>query len=161
MAIHQRLQTFLAEATAVILTAAVVCLVVGAASPALVCAGGTSLSAANPIASVNSGPVRRIKFAPGATEATVEGRLHGQKDVANFVVRVRAGQHMYVHVESDQLNNPQIDVIFPSGEHMDRDMQGTQFRTDATQAGDYRIKVYEGYKGDPSDGAFALKIKVE
>jgi hypothetical protein len=161
MAIHRSLKAYLAEAIAALLTAAVACVAAGSASPALPGAGGTSASMANAVATANSGPLRRIKFPAGATETTVTGRLRGQKDVANFVLRVRAGQHMDIHVESEQLLNPQIDVIYPSGEHMDRDMQGTQFRTDATQAGDYRIKVYEGYKGDPSDGAFALKIKVE
>jgi len=107
-----------------------------------------------------AGPVRRIKFAPGATEATATGRLRGQHDVQNFVLRVRAGQHMHVAVESDHLLNPQIDVVFPSGEHQDRDMQGTQFDTDSTQAGDYRIKVYEGMKAAPSNGVFVLKVTV-
>ena len=112
------------------------------------------------IAFVAGGPVRRIKFAPGATEATATGRLRGQHDVQNFVLRVRAGQHMHVAVESDHLLNPQIDVVFPSGEHQDRDMQGTQFDTDSTQAGDYRIKVYEGMKAAPSNGVFVLKVTV-
>ena len=104
--------------------------------------------------------VRRIRFVHGGTEATVTGRLRGQNDVVHFVIRVRKGQHMEVAVRSDDLTNPQIDVIFPSGEHMDRDMQGTQFRTDETQAGDYRIDVYEGRKGDPSNGTFSLTVKV-
>jgi hypothetical protein len=76
------------------------------------------------------------------------------------VLRVRAAQHMHIAVESTQLTNPQIDT-FPSGEHMDGDMQGSQFDTDATQAGDYRIDVYEGRKGDPSNGTFRLRIVVE
>jgi hypothetical protein len=108
-----------------------------------------------------SAKMRRIVFAPGATEASVTGRLQGQKDKMHFVLRVRAGQHMYISVDSTQLLNPQIDVIYPSGEHMDRDMQGTQFRTDASQAGDYRIDVYEGEKGDPGNGVFVLKVKVD
>jgi hypothetical protein len=111
--------------------------------------------------SAASAKVRRIIFAPGESEASVSGRLRGQKDKKHFVLRVRAGQHMHISVDSTQLLNPQIDVIFPSGEHMDRDMQGTQFRTDASQAGDYRIDVYEGEKGDPGNGVFVLKVKVD
>ena len=106
------------------------------------------------------GPVRRIKFKRGATTATVRGRLTGYNDIARFVLRVRPRQHMHVSVESDDIGNPQIDVIYPSGEHMDRDMQGTQFDTDSTEAGDYQIQVYEGRKADPSRGTFTLKIEV-
>lgn len=104
--------------------------------------------------------VHRIRFARGAVSATVWGTLYGQHSIRHYILRVRAGQHMKVHVTSTQLTNPQIDVIFPSGEHMDRDMQGTQFETDSTQAGDYRIDVYEGMKGDPGKGKFKLWVEV-
>ena len=105
-------------------------------------------------------PVRRIKFKAGGTSARVRGRLRGQNDVARYIIRVRAGQHMRVTVESEQLANPQIDVRFPSGQRMDRDMQGTQFDTESTEAGDYRINVSEGRKGDPSNGIFYLNVEV-
>ena len=104
--------------------------------------------------------VHRIKFKTGETTARVRGRLLGQNDVAHYVLRVRARQRMHVEVESEQLGNPQIDVIFPSGKRMERDMQGTRFETESTEAGDYRIKVYEGRKADPSAGDFYLKIDV-
>jgi hypothetical protein len=110
-------------------------------------------------AQVAAHPVRRITFKRGATVATVTGRLRGQNDVVHFVLRVRAGQHMHISVESTDLTNPQINVIYPSGEGMDRDMQGSQFDTDSTQAGDYHIDVYEGRKGDPGNGTFVLKIQ--
>jgi hypothetical protein len=116
-----------------------------------------------PVAQVDSSgrqPLRRIKFKSGETSARVRGRLRGQNDVARYIIRVRAGQQMRVNVESEQLGNPQIDVIFPSGKQMDKDMQGTQFNTDSTEAGDYRINVYEGRKADPSDGIFYLNVKV-
>jgi hypothetical protein len=111
-------------------------------------------------ASATKQPLRRIKFKAGEVSSRVKGRLRGQNDVAHYVIRVRAGQRMHVSVESSQLGNPQIDVIFPSGEHMDRDMQGTQFDADSTEAGDYRINVYEGLKADPSNGIFYLKVEV-
>jgi hypothetical protein len=102
----------------------------------------------------------RITFAPGNTSATEEGWLQGQHDKQWYVVRVLAHQHMKIHVESEKLTNPQIDVIFPNGHHMDRDMQGTRFETDSTHAGDYRIEVYEGLKGDPGRGKFKLWVEV-
>ncbi|MEO6391558.1 MAG: hypothetical protein ABIP75_06875, partial [Pyrinomonadaceae bacterium] len=98
--------------------------------------------------------VHRIRFARGAVSATVWGTLYGQHSIRHYILQVRAGQNMKVHVTSTQLTNPQIDVIYPNGEHMDRDMQGTQFNTDSTQAGNYRIDVYEGMKGDPGRGKF-------
>jgi hypothetical protein len=104
-------------------------------------------------------PVRRIRFKPGATTAIVKGRLTGWNDVARFVLRVRPHQHMHISVKSADIGNPQINVTFPSGGSMDRDMQGTQFDTDSTEAGDYRIEVYEGRKADPSNGTFILKIE--
>ena len=109
---------------------------------------------------VSAAPVYRIRFARGAVSATVGGTLYGQHSKRHYILRVRAGQRMKVHVTSIQLTNPQIDVIFPNGEHMDRDMQGTQFETDSTQAGDYRIVVYEGLKGDPGRGKFKLWVEV-
>ena len=113
------------------------------------------------VTQVTAQPVRRIKFRLGATKAAIAGRLRGQNDIVHFVLRVRAGQHMHISVDSTQLTNPQIDVALPSGEHMSRDMQGTQFDTEATQAGDYYIDVYEGRKGDPSNGTFVLRITVD
>jgi hypothetical protein len=111
------------------------------------------------VAQVAAHPVRRITFKRGATVATVTGRLRGQNDVVRFVLRVRAGQHMHISVESTELTNPMINVVFPSGDGMDRDMQGSRFDTDSTEAGDYHIDVYEGRKGDPSNGTFVLKIE--
>ncbi len=105
-------------------------------------------------------PVRRVRFKRGATSATVRGRLTGWNDIARYVVRVRPHQHMHVSVDSADLGNPQIDVTFPSGRSMDRDMQGTQFDEESTEAGDYRIDVYEGRKADPSRGTFTLTIEV-
>ena len=48
----------------------------------------------------------------------------------------------------------------PSGKRMDRDVQGTRFDTDSSEAGDCRINVYEGRKADPSDGIFYLNVEV-
>src|ERR1700674_747699 len=100
------------------------------------------------VTQVDASPVIRIRFKPGATVAAVAGRLRGQNDIVHYVLRVRANQHMHISVDSTQLINPQIAVV-PSD--MGRDMQGTQFDTDATQAGDYHIDVYEGHKGRPSN----------
>lgn len=112
-------------------------------------------------AQVTARPVRRITFPRGATEVKVAGRLWGQVDVERFVLRVRPGQHMHISVDSSQLTNPQINVVFPSGESQDRDMQGTQFDTDSTEGGNYHIDVYEGRKGDPGNGTFVLKVEVK
>ena len=114
----------------------------------------------NVFAGAAAAKLTRIRFAQGAVSATVWGTLYGQHDVRHYILRVRAGQHMTVHVTSSKLTNPQIDVTFPSGEHMDRDMQGTQFETVSTQPGDYRIDVYEGMKGDPGKGKFKLWVEV-
>ena len=113
------------------------------------------------VTQVAASPVIRIKFKLGATKVAVVGRLRGQNDRVHYLLRVRANQHMHISVDSTRLTNPQIDVVFPSGENMERDMQGTQFDTDATQAGDYRIDVFEGRKGAPSNGTFVLRITVD
>ena len=110
------------------------------------------------VTQVAASPVIRIKFKPGATVVAVSGRLRGQNDVVHYVLRVRANQHMHISVDSTRLTNPQI-YVFPSDSG--RDMQGTQFDTDATQAGDYHIDVYEGHKGRPSNGTFVLSITVD
>lgn len=114
---------------------------------------------------VTASPVIRIKFKPGATKVAVVGRLRGNNDIVHYVLRVRANQHMHISLKSTQLSNPQLDVIFPSGEHVGRDMSGmAPFDTDATQAGDYRIDVFvgrEGRNGGNPNGSFVLSITVE
>jgi FlaG/FlaF family flagellin (archaellin) len=103
-------------------------------------------------------PVRRIKFKPGTTSARVKGRLRGRSDKAVYLIRVNAGQHMVAEVQSK--NYAKVEMISPSGQSGDQDMQGTHTGVDSTEAGDYRIIVTENPKADPWKGIFYLNVTV-
>lgn len=88
------------------------------------------------------GGVTVIHFAPGATSATVAGRVRGYA-MARYRLRVRAGQNLVVtlHTPHPSLS---FNVVTPSGQ---MDFEGSM--TDANRAvmdlresGDYVIQVY-------------------
>lgn len=107
----------------------------------------------------------RLKFARGATVLTASGRLNGYKDSRVFLVRLRKGQTLETEQIKNQNSSHYITVALkaPSGEDAgDSDASCNNRKTVApTQAGDYRITVFECQKADPWRGAFRLKIKVK
>lgn len=97
-------------------------------------AGGRSVTA--------PGGVTVIRFAPGATSATVAGRVSGYA-MARYSLRVRAGQNLTV-----RLNTPHpslmFNVVTPSGQiDFDGSMSDANRAVmDLRESGAYQIQVY-------------------
>ena len=109
-------------------------------------------------ANVFARPVKRIKFAKGATETIVSGQLGGFKDSQVFLINLRADQTFTIEDVGD--NRVTISVSDPSGKNVD-DYDASchgNFQLPKTIRGDYRIKVTECMKADSWKGAFKIKI---
>lgn len=101
----------------------------------------------------------RIKFARGATKATVSGTLRSYRSKRVYVVRLLAGQRL--RIETTGLVT--ISVTDPAGEDpMDHDLS-CNGRADIapTLAGDYRIEVVECQKADPWRGRFRMTVRAD
>lgn len=103
----------------------------------------------------------RIKFARGATSATVSGGLTGYRDEKVYVIKVRAGQT----IRTAQVGTSHQITIYienPDGEEVgDLDASCNNRREiTATEAGDYHIRVVECQKADRWRGTFKLKVSV-
>ena len=106
---------------------------------------------------------RRIRFKPGATTASVTGRLNGWNDKAQYVIRLRAGQTMNLSVEGKCDDcHPDVTVKSPAGANdtADADMCQCRVEVSNTTAGDYLITVGENRKGEHWKGAFVLSVEV-
>lgn len=103
-------------------------------------------------------PVKRIKFAKGATETIVSGRLNNFKDSQVYLINLRAGQTFTIEDVGD--NPVTISVYEPGGKNVDDyDLScHGNFNLSETKKGDYRIKVTE-CKKKPILGKARLKSK--
>lgn len=102
-------------------------------------------------------PARRIRFKPGATEASVKGRLNGMNDAALFVLKARKGQHMRVEIIGRGATRGW--VTSPSGEE-EGAPGGVIFDDELRETGDYRIRVTESQMADAWKGTFTLKVTI-
>ena len=103
-------------------------------------------------------PIKRIKFAKGATETIVSGKLSNFKDSQIYLINLRAGQTFTIEDVGD--NQVTISVSDPSGKNVDDyDLScHGNFQLPKTKKGDYRIVVTECKKADPWKGAFKIKV---
>lgn len=109
-------------------------------------------------AAVFARPVKRVKFAKGATETIVTGQLNNFKDSQVYVINLRAGQTFTIEDIGD--NPVSISVFEPGGKNVD-DYDASchgNFSLPETKKGDYRIVVTECKKADPWKGAFKIKV---
>ena len=108
---------------------------------------------------------QRVKFAKGATSATVTGRLNNYNSKAMFVIRVKEGQTLTV--EQIKANNSSryvtLSITSPSGEDVtDAEANCNSNKTiESSVAGDYQINVTEFTKADVWSGNFKLKFTVK
>ena len=103
----------------------------------------------------------RIKFARGATRASVSGTLNGYKSEKLFVIRVKAGQTL----RTQQVGNSHdITIVIenPEGEDVsDSDASCNNRReVSPTEAGNYHIRVVECQKADRWRGRFRFRVSV-
>lgn len=109
-------------------------------------------------ATVFARPVKRIKFAKGATEIVVAGQLRDFKDSQVYLINLRAGQTFTIEDVGD--NPVTISVFEPGGKNVD-DYDASchgNFSLPKTKKGDYRIIVTECKKADPWKGVFKIKV---
>jgi hypothetical protein len=104
---------------------------------------------------------QRITFKRGATVAVVSGYLKSYKDQKVFVIRVRKGQTL--NTEQVGSNYITVGIESPSGEEINDADASCNNRKEITptEAGDYKITVYECGKADEWRGTFKLKISVK
>lgn len=103
-------------------------------------------------------PVKRIKFAKGATEKIVSGQLNDFKDSQVYLINLRADQAFTIEDVGD--NAVTISVSDPSGKNVD-DYDASchgNFQLPKTKKGDYRIVVTECKKADVWKGTFKIKV---
>ena len=106
-------------------------------------------------APVAQGGVQRIRFAPGATSAVVEGNIGGGQ-VARYVLTALAGQTMSVQIYSD--GTPFFVNLFdPSRTIMGAAQNGEQWSGRLPSTGDYLLIVYPA----PYTGNTNYQLRVE
>ena len=107
----------------------------------------------------------RIKFARGATHATVSGTLNGYRDKRDFVIRVRAGQTLKTEQVILRQGSGAITIYItgPNGDPGgDADMScNNRHEITPTTAGDYHIQVVECPKADRWRGRFRFRVSVK
>ena len=85
----------------------------------------------------------RVRFAPGATSAVVEGSITGYESV-DYLLRISAGQSLNVSMATD--NGANYFNVLPPGETevamFIGSTSGNQFEGVAPASGDYRVRVY-------------------
>lgn len=106
----------------------------------------------------------RIKFAKGASSATVTGKLGGFDDAKHYVIAVGKGQTMTIEpLNTNSSGHVSVYVTDPAGENAnDMDLScHSRATVKPTLAGDYEIQVVECQKADPWKGSFKLKVTVK
>ena len=108
---------------------------------------------------------QRITFKRGVKQTVVTGNLNGYKGKKVFVIRVRRGQTLSTEQIKNNSSSRYITVSIkaPNGESIgDSDAScNNRKEISPTDAGDYRIEVYECMKADAWRGTFRLKVRVE
>lgn len=106
----------------------------------------------------------RIKFAKGASSATVTGKLADFDGEQKYVISVGKGQTMTVE-QLDKKSDGKVSIYItnPKGENAnDMDLSCHSNATvKPTIAGDYKIQVVECKKADPWKGSYSLNVTVK
>lgn len=105
----------------------------------------------------------RIKFAKGASSATVTGKLGSFEDEKNYVIAVGKGQSMTVEQVKPGNKRVTLAITAPGGEDAsDADLScNNSKKVSPTVAGDYTIDIRECMKADEWKGSYTLKVTVK
>lgn len=107
----------------------------------------------------------RIEFYKKSTTATVSSSLRDYKEKKVYVIRVKKGQTLTTEQIKPDSSTHYISVSIksPSGKDVgDSDAScNNRKEIEDTEAGDYRITVYECQKADAWRGRFRLKVSVK
>lgn len=104
-----------------------------------------------------------IKFARGATSATITGKFSGFDSEQTYSIAVGKGQTMTVEQVKAGNKRTTIWLTEPKGgDASDADLScNNQKKVSPTIAGTYTIKVSECMKADPWKGSYTLKVTVK
>ncbi|NRG19229.1 SH3 domain-containing protein [Rhizobiales bacterium] len=112
---------------------------------AIVFSAFAALGGSHALAQANDIRTERVKFAPGATSATVEDRIVGYETI-DYVLGAQAGQYMNVSMATDNIQN-YFNIIPPGEENVaifnsSTASGGNQYEGQLPASGDYKIRVY-------------------
>jgi hypothetical protein len=107
-------------------------------------------------APISQSSVQRIRFAPGATSATLDATLNGGQ-TARYVMGALAGQQMTVQATSE--DGPVFLTVFdPSGNAVGTTFGRTQWSGRLPASGDYRLNVNTSPYVDSID--YRLRVEI-
>lgn len=85
----------------------------------------------------------QVQFKPGASSATIEGRIKGRQTI-DYVLGARQGQSMNVSMATDNAAN-YFNVLAPGENEVamfNSSLAGNQFEGVLPKSGDYKVRVY-------------------
>lgn len=116
-------------------------------------------------ASIFAQKATRITFYKSSKAATVSSSLRSFKDKKVYVIKVRKGQTLNTEQIRAEASAHYISVSIksPSGKDVTDSDASCNNRKEITptEAGDYKITVYECQKADAWRGRFRLKVSVK
>lgn len=101
----------------------------------------------------------RVRFARGATSATVRGRVTGYKYV-DYIIGARAGQTLTLKLETN--GSAEIVVFTASGENV-AGANGLEYTGEVESTGDYKIRVLQprAFARRNNASNYTLRISIE
>jgi hypothetical protein len=102
----------------------------------------------------------RVRFARGASSATLRGRVTGYK-YADYIIGVRAGQTLKLKLETG--GSAEFVLFAPSGENINGGIDGIQFTVETEFTGDYKIRVLQprAFARRHNASNYTLRISIE
>ena len=111
--------------------------------------------------SVDAQTTRRVKFAKGASSATVSGQVKGY-DYVDYIVGAKAGQTMSVRLTGSSV--AEFVIRLPGGANLGMEATGVrEWSGELPESGDYSIRVLMS-RADARRGTtarFSLRISVD
>lgn len=113
------------------------------------------------VSSISAQTTRRVRFAKGASSATVSGQVKGY-DYIDYVVGARAGQTMSVRLTGSSV--AEFVIRLPDGENLGMEATGVrEWSGELPESGDYSIRVLmsRAYARRGTTARFSLRISVD
>ena len=111
--------------------------------------------------SISAQTTRRVRFAKGASSATVSGQVKGY-DYIDYIVGAKAGQRMSVRLTGSSV--AEFVIRLPNGENLGMEATGVrEWSGELPTSGDYSIRVLMS-RADARRGTtarFSLRISVD
>jgi hypothetical protein len=101
----------------------------------------------------------RISFRPGADSASVSDRVRGDEE-AEYVVAARAGQQMFIAVQTQPPGSVVVTVTDPDGSQVELNRKGTdRWSAKLSGDGDYQL-VVKKRKHDRVASKYTMKVRI-